>query len=68
MESSGSGRGGARPGAGRPPKNGVSRARYRPILIRQEAYELLAGVGNKCEYVSSLILAAHAAGEKDKGS
>lgn len=48
-------RGGARPGAGRPPKNGVSRAKYRPILIRQEAYELLAGVGNKCEYVSTLI-------------
>ena len=56
MESSGSGWGGARPGAGRPPKNGVSRAKYRPILIRQEAYELLAGVDNKCEYVSALII------------
>lgn len=49
-------RGGARPGAGRPPKNGVSRAKYRPILIKEEAYELLAGVGNKCEYVSNLII------------
>ena len=48
-------RGGARPGAGRPPKNGVSRAKYRPVLIKQEAYELLAGVENKCEYVSNLI-------------
>lgn len=48
-------RGGARPGAGRHPKNGVSRAKYRPILITEEAYELLAGVGNKCEYVSNLI-------------
>lgn len=48
-------RGGARPGAGRPPKNGVSRAKYRPIIIREEAYELLAGMENKCEYVSNLI-------------
>lgn len=49
-------RGGARPGAGRPPKNGVSRAKYRPILITEEAYKLLSGVGNKCEYVSNLII------------
>ena len=49
-------RGGARPGAGRPPKNGVSRAKYRPILITEEAYKLLSGVRNKCEYVSNLIL------------
>lgn len=49
-------RGGARPGAGRPPKNGVSRAKYRPILITEEAYKLLSGVKNKCEYISNLIL------------
>lgn len=49
-------RGGARLGAGRKPKNGVSRAEYRPILITEEAYKLLAGVGNKCEYVSNLII------------
>ena len=49
-------RGGARPGAGRPPKNGVSRAKYRPILITEEAYKLLSGVRNKCEYVSNLIV------------
>ena len=56
MESSGSGRGGARPGAGRPPKNGVSRAKYRPILITKEAWEHLQGISNRCRYVSELIL------------
>ena len=64
MEGKNKGRGGRRPGAGRPPKNGVSRAKYRPILIRQEAYELLAGVDNKCEYVSALIIDDR----KEKGS
>lgn len=48
-------RGGARPGAGRPFKNGRSRAEYKSILITKEAYALLQGVRNKCVYVSDLI-------------
>lgn len=49
-------RGGARPGAGRPPKNGVSRAEYKPILITKEAWEHLQGIENRCRYVSELII------------
>lgn len=49
-------RGGARPGAGRPPKNGVRRAEYKSILITKEAWEHLQGISNRCRYVSELIL------------
>lgn len=49
-------RGGARPGAGRKPKNGVSRAEYKSILITKEAWKHLQGIRNRCRYVSELIL------------
>lgn len=66
MESSGSGRGGARPGAGRPSKGrGERRKGYKPVLVTPEAYAALDGVKNKCGYVSALILEDR---EKRKGS
>lgn len=49
-------RGGARLGAGRKPKNGVSRAEYKSILVTKEAWELLQGIDNRCKYVSKLVV------------
>lgn len=50
------GRGGARPGAGRPFLDGKSRAKYKSILITKEAWECMQGVRNKCRYISGLII------------
>ena len=50
-------RGGARPGAGRKPKDGTPRL-FTNIRIDRKAYEAIPENVNKCDYVSDLILDA----------
>lgn len=49
-------RGGARPGAGRKPKK--NKKRFKAVFLSEEAYNLLAGIRNKSDFVSLLIINA----------
>lgn len=49
-------RGGARPGAGRKPK--MNKKRFKAVFLSEEAYNLLAGIRNKSDFVSLLIINA----------